>query len=227
MHDVVPAILPQSFAELEEGLARLRGITRFVQIDVADGVLVPNRTWPYKGGERFQAILSQEEGMPLSEEFEFELDLMVSRAKVAAEDWVSAGASRIIVHEKAGDAEEALQVLHRVRGDLVGLQVGIGVSRRTPLARVTELAPLFDFIQVMGMGIEREGFQGEKLDESVFAQLTALRGAFKDHIISVDGGVTLENGRRLLDAGANRLVVGSALLRADTIEETFMAFQNL
>jgi hypothetical protein len=76
MREIVPAILPKSFAELEEKLPLVSGIVPCVQIDLCDGRFVQSTTWPYGANHdaHFDAILSEEEGMPFWNELQFEFD---------------------------------------------------------------------------------------------------------------------------------------------------------
>ncbi len=101
MIEIVPAILPPDFMDLSSKLAHVRGVTKFVQIDICDGEFVPSSTWPYGDPDSFSAILSEEEGMPFWQEFQFEFDLMVARPEEVVQDWIDAGASRIIIHNKS------------------------------------------------------------------------------------------------------------------------------
>ena len=88
-----------------------------------------------------------------------------------------------------------------------------------------EGAPAIDFVQFMG--IENIGYQGEPFDERVFEKIRELRERFPDTIISVDGGVSLENADKLIEAGANRLVSGSAIFESGDIAGTVEVFQNM
>ena len=225
--EIIPAPLPKSLADLEEHLERVKGLAEWVQIDVADGIFVPNTTWPYTDRADFETILAEKEGLPFWEEFDFEVDLMVTHALQDAKEWVQAGAARIIVHIESEDASLALEALQPMRavGGAPGVEVAVALSLDTPTQKLESFIPLADSIQVMS--IARIGFQGEPFDERAIARVRQLKEMYPDHAIGVDGGVSLENARALVDAGASRLAVGSALFEADDSAEMYRALQAL
>ncbi|MBC7836757.1 hypothetical protein H7X87_03195 [Acetobacteraceae bacterium] len=213
MIKVIPAILPSSYKELEETLARLQGIVSTVQIDVVDGVFAPNRTWPYgkNDTEGFEKLVREDNGMPLWQDFDFEFDLMVTDAAREAPRFLQAGASRLVVHAKSQHAKEALLNLQNVRGEGPGL-ISLGVALRcddSPNA-LWEFEGLYDFVQVMG--VEKIGFQGQQFDPRVLELISQLRAAYPTLSLTIDGGVRFENIQKLVDAGINRLIAGSLIL---------------
>lgn len=227
MIEIIPAILPKNLAELEESLERLRSVSRTVQIDVVDGEFAPNKTWPYTDRSDFETILSEEEGLPFWEDFNFEIDLMVANATEDALDWVKAGAARIIVHVESADDRGALEALQEFRSKNggPGIEVAIAISLGTSLEKLESLVHLVSEIQVMG--IERIGFQGESFDERALARISELKGLYPTHIIGVDGGVTLLNISAIIEAGATRVAVGSAIFSSDDPEAAYREFKQL
>ncbi|MEK7390774.1 MAG: hypothetical protein AAB635_01405, partial [Patescibacteria group bacterium] len=79
-----------------------------------------------------------------------------------------------------------------------------------------------DFVQFMG--IAKIGFQGQLFDERVYDKISGLRATRPNVTISVDGGVNLETATKLIEAGANRLVVGSALFESEDVAVTIEKF---
>lgn len=129
---------------------------------------------------------------------DFEAHLMVKDPEAIAWVWADRGAKRLIVHS-LGEWSDKL------RGKV---EIGLGVEMHVPLEEVFALAPQADFIQLMS--IVEIGAQGHPLDERIFDRIKAVREKFPEVTISVDGGINTSNYRALLDAGADRLVVGSA-----------------
>ncbi len=193
------------FAEIEEKTSAIRGFAKTIQIDVCDGQFVPNATWPYrKHDDSFEKILHEEEGLPGWQDFDFEIDLMANKPEEIVDEWVSAGASRIIIHaEAAGDVVKAVGILEG------RVEVGLALAMDTPLDAVTEHREKINFIQLMG--IDNVGFQHQPFDEKVLGRIKEARIKFPGLPISVDGGVSLETAPELIAAGADRLVVGSAI----------------
>ena len=211
MIEIIPAILPHSFEELEDALSRLCGVTREVQLDVVDGHHAAAVTWPLDGGKsraQFERIAAQEEGLPFWEDFDFEVDLMLKDPLSALHAWTSAGVARIVIH---ADSDCALEVAQAAREEGV---VGVGIALRcdAPPAALAPFHGLYDYVQVMG--IATVGYQGQPPDERALALVRQLRALYPDLMIQVDGGVRKENIRALRDAGVNRLIVGSAILKS-------------
>src|SRR6185295_8991376 len=112
--EIIPAILPKNFHEIEDKTLLIKGLTPLVQVDICDGKFVQSATWPYsKHDDNFEAIIREERGMPLWEDINYEFDLMISEP--TADDmrkWLSAGAERIILHaESSADLGPAIAVL--------------------------------------------------------------------------------------------------------------------
>ena len=221
MIEIVPAILPSSFEDLVSHLQRVRGIARAVQVDLVDGSFAPNTTWPYKEYEAFEAIAHEEEGMPFWEEFDFEFDVMANHPERDVESLVHAGGSRIIIHVKSEGAIKALELLQQFRGGDFGVKTGVALEISHEPSALSQFDGLYDFVQVMG--IAKVGFQGQAFDERAIEAVRKLRAAHPNLSIQVDGGVRLENAKKLTEAGANRLVVGSAIFSTDDPREAIEA----
>src|SRR3989344_4787794 len=229
MAEIIPAIMPMSLEDLREKLARADGLVSLVQVDVIDGLFVPNRSWPYvEGGlDELQRIIAEEDGLPFWNTLQYEVDLMVSNPETAIQQWFSAGARRFIVHvesvEDFGAVADFFDAEGRAQDDAAELGVALNVD--TPNTLIEPFLDRVDFVQCMG--IYAIGFQGEPFDERVLEKIVDLRGHYPDVILSVDGGVNLESAPVLIEAGVDRLVVGSALFESEDIEETLREFQSL
>jgi len=215
MVEIIPAVLPKNFSELEASLGRVVGFATTVQIDVVDGIFAQNKTWPYGDEARFEKICMGDEGLPHWDEFDFQFDLMLAQPETEVLKFIDAGAAAVIVHAQSAGAQAALEALAQKNADVGDdLHTDVGVAL-LPLAALEVLEPfagLYDFVQVMG--IEKVGFQGQGFDERALVLIAQLRAQYPDLIIQVDGGVSEHNAKVLAEAGANRLVVGSAIFAA-------------
>lgn len=222
MNDIVPAILPNTFEELEVGLARLVDGPRYVQLDVCDGLFVTTRTWPLNPRDRahFADIIKGEEGLPHWQDFNFEVDLMVHNPEKHVVQWVAAGVFRVVFHL---ESKHNFSELKDAIGDTA--EIGLALDLDPPYEKLALYIPKVDYVQIMG--IPRLGKQGTEFDERTYALLKKVRSDFPDVTIQIDGGVTKENARALLDAGADRLVVGSAIVRASSPKDAYHAFTEL
>jgi ribulose-phosphate 3-epimerase len=177
--------------------------------------------------ESAEAILDEEEGLPFWDSVDFEFDLMVMKAHEQFEFFIRLGAKRIVFHlEAEGEIsafKEFLEGLDMYTRENV--QVGIALNTTTPVESLKPLISHVDFIQCMG--IENIGHQGEPFDDRVLGQIASLRASYPELIISVDGSVDEDTAPLLVKAGANRLVVGSALMRSYDIRETMRELENL
>ncbi len=214
MIKVIPAVLPKSFQELTNGLGHVRGVSRMVQIDVVDGVFAKNKTWPYYSGgrEEFEHIIAGESGLPLWEDYDFQIDLMVGHSVRDAFDWVAAGASSIIIHAASPDAQAAIDQLQDNRMGEFKVDLGLAVASDYDASLLAPYIDSIDFVQVMG--ISNIGEQGQPFDERSLRTIKDIHEKYPELLIQVDGGVNLSTASRFADAGAVRLVAGSALIKA-------------
>ncbi|KND49091.1 MAG: ribulose-phosphate 3-epimerase [Parcubacteria bacterium C7867-005] len=230
MSEIIPAVIPKDFLDLEEKLGLVAGRLPMVHIDVTDGSFTPGSSWPYNDDIRsFLRIVEETEGFPYWEDVSFEVHFMVRGAGDLLDDWIKAGAERIILHLEVFDnPEELSRLLNDLRNRFslssshLGVEVGIAVCLDTDLERLWPHVLEADFIQLMS--ISEIGKQGSKFDERVLDRVSSLKAKFKDTIISVDGGVNMDNVKQLIERGVDRLVIGSAIFGASDPEEAIEDF---
>lgn len=219
--EIIPAILPKDFAEIDDKVSMVQGSVKTVQIDICDGQFVPSATWPYKKhDDTFDKLLAEEVGLPFWENVNYEFDLMVNKPEEVVEQWLMVGASRIILHvESNGDIASAIS---KVKDSV---EIGLAINIETPIDVIEPYKDDIKFIQCMG--IDNIGFQGQKFDEQVIDKIKEIKAKYPDLVVSVDGGVSLESAPSLIEAGASRLIVGSAIFNADNIFEAVQDFRRL
>lgn len=229
MTEIIPALLVENFEELRGGLSRVVNLASTVQVDICDGVFTPHSTWPMQGSDQasVEGILSEEEGLPFWDSLDFEFDLMVINAHEQFEFFTRLGARRIIFHIEAElDKDKFKEFLEGI--DMYtreNIDIGIAINTTTPIETLTPFVSYVDFVQCIG--IEHIGLQGEPFDERVLDQVSSLRSMYPELIISVDGSVNEKTAPLLVKAGANRLVVGSALMASLDVRETMKNLENL
>ena len=239
MIEIIPAILPTSLDDLRDKMAQVSGFAPLVQIDVCDGKFVPSKSWPYiKGGmDQFQRINSEGEGFPFWDSLDIEVDLMVRKPEEVVNDWIKAGAKRVVLHlESAPNILETIEKLREeygtAKGETYGLEIGVALDIRTPNEKVFEILDLIDeegnsiidFVQFMG--IDHVGFQGQEFNDVVLEKISDLRDLYPDIQISVDGGVNFDNAADLISAGATRLISGSAIFESEDIARAIHDLAN-
>ncbi|MDD3662397.1 MAG: hypothetical protein PHT84_00850 [Candidatus Pacebacteria bacterium] len=229
MAEIIPAILAKNYTDLKGKIEKYANLTSIVQIDVCDGNFVPSISWPMQLSDEksVQNILEEKEGLPSWEKIDFEFDLMIKNAHKQFDFFVRLGAKRIIFHIEAEDnIEEFKEFLEGI--DMYfreNIEIGLALNNTTQIETLNHLISYVDFIQCMG--IEKIGFQGQDFDEKVLEQISSLRQKYPELIISVDGGVSENTAKDLIQKGANRLVIGSALEDSFDIRESIKYFESL
>lgn len=224
--EIIPAIMPESYNDLVQKAGKIAGIVPWAQIDVMDGEFTASRNWPYgkENQATFQKLLKEKKELPFWDELAYEVDLMVAHPEKVVRDWVALGARRIIVHIESVKALRPLiasvQAENATEEDCTleaPVEFGLAFNIDTPFDRLQGYMYEVDVVQLMG--IAKIGFQGEPFDERVLARIRDLRAQYPHLIISIDGGVNRESAPRLIEAGADRLVSGSAVFGSSNVEE--------
>jgi len=214
--EIIPALMPADFDELQEYAKEFAGVVPTVQVDVMDGNLVPPRSWPYATHDgSFKKIVAQEEGLPEWEKLDYEADLMIANPEVEAEKWIASGVKRIIFHIESIKDPESFFARDDISA-LVGndfIELGLAIDIDTPNETLAPFIEKISFVQCMG--IARIGYQGEEFDDRVLHKIEYFKKTYPGLIISVDGGVNMKTAGALVRAGASRLVSGSAILESD------------
>lgn len=204
--EIIPAILPRDFAEIEEKVEMIKGLCPLVQVDICDGKFVGSTTWPYKNqDENFEKILREERGMPAWESVNYEFDLMIDNpTEDDARKWLSAGAERVVLHiESSKDLNPVIAVLAGL------VEIGLAINVKTDIRELEKYIKKVQFIQCMG--IRKIGYQGQDFDPGTVERVKAIKAMYPEIKIQIDGGVSIENAPLLKHAGADRLVEGSAI----------------
>lgn len=234
MSEITPAILEKDFSEIKNKLTFLCGRTKCVQIDFCDGIYVSSQTWPFILGHLggfedvdFLKIINEEEGLPFWADFDFEFDLMVADAVENFDTYMKLGPKRIIFHlgaqKNLPEFENFLESLDMYIRDNV--EIGLAFKPSDDLAVVSKFSHKVDFLHCMGS--DKIGMQGEAFSDKALENIKFLKKNLPGIIISVDIGINLENAQELLDAGADRLTVGSSIWKSGDPIGTLQMFQSL
>ena len=176
----------------------------WVHVDVMDGHFVPNLTF---GPAMCAALRPHIKGV-------MDVHLMISPVDLYLEAFAKAGADILTAHLESG--AHVHRTLQTIRG--LGCKAGLAINPATGIEAVPYLLDDIDMICVMTVN---PGFGGQKLIPAMIAKIRALRamvGARPIHI-EIDGGVTVENARSLVEAGADALVAGSSIFKGGSALE--------
>ncbi len=201
MAEIIPAILEKTFFGVEGKVRRLKGISDKVQIDVADGVFVQEKTWDEP--ERLSEF---------GQEIKFEAHLMVDRPEKQISTWSRESVYRIIFHfEAAYDVRRAINLIKNQ-----GKEAGVAINPETSVESIYDIIKEVDMILVMGVD---PGGQGRVFDSKAIDKVKSLRAMGKDLNIGVDGGIDPIISKALISAGASTIFSGSYLFSQEDIKE--------
>jgi ribulose-phosphate 3-epimerase len=196
---LLPSILAADFARLADEVARAeKGGAGAVHADVMDGHFVPNLTI----GPPVVKALRRATTLPI------DVHLMIEEPDRFIDAFVEAGASWISVHVEATPHLQRTVAHVRSRG----VRPGVVLNPATPLATLEEILPEVDYVLLMSVN---PGFGGQAFLPGSVDKVRRLRRLVQERglkvEIEVDGGIDHENARSLVEAGAELLVVGSAV----------------
>ncbi len=218
--------MPKKWGDIEWSVEQVAGTVKIVQIDIMDGKFVKNISWPFGADDKesFDKIVNEESGMPSWETIDYELDLMIADPASEFENLMKLSPKRVVLHvESLADPKNFFETIDPYFKDHI--EFGIALNTTTPIEKIVPVIEHVHFVQCMG--IEKIGYQGQPFDERVLIQIADLRKAYPELTISVDGGVNMETAPLLLDAGADRLVIGSAIFKSGDIREAILEFKSL
>ena len=204
--DIAPSILSADFSRLGEEIAAVElGGATILHVDVMDGHFVPNITV----GLPVVKSLAKATRLPI------DAHLMISEPGRYAEQFVKAGASMVSVHVEA-DAH-----LHRTLMAIssAGAKAGVVLNPATPISALDEALNFVDYVLIMSVN---PGFGGQQFIPESLEKVRRLRRMIDERglnvRIEIDGGVDRHNIAKVVSAGAEIIVAGSAVFHADGAE---------
>jgi ribulose-phosphate 3-epimerase len=202
MIKLAPSILSADFARLGEQIDEVaRAGADYIHIDVMDGHFVPNISI----GAPVVVSIRQVTGLPL------DVHLMIEHPERYVSQFVEAGAAIITVHV---EASPRLHTTIRLIKEL-GVRAGVSINPPTPLAVVEEFLAHVDLVLVMSVN---PGFGGQPFIPETLPRIASIRKTLDDRglhaELEVDGGINADNAPDIVKAGANVLVAGNSIFRA-------------
>ena len=205
---VSPSLLSADFCNLERDIRMLNESNAdWYHLDVMDGVFVPNISFGFPVMEAMARVAEK----PL------DVHLMVVEPEKYVERVKELGAKVMSVHQEA--TIHLHRLLDRIRKE--GMMSGVTLNPSTPVCMVEDVLDEADVVMLMSVN---PGFGGQKFIERTVEKVRALREMIDRRnlktLIEIDGGVCRDNARRLVDAGVDVWVAGSAVFKAaDPVEE--------
>jgi len=202
MIKLAPSILSADFARLGEQIGEaVRAGADYIHVDVMDGHFVPNITI----GAPVVASVRRVTTLPL------DVHLMIEHPERYISQFAEAGADIITVHV---EASPHLHATIRLIKEL-GARAGVSLNPPTPLGVVEEFLPHVDLVLVMSVN---PGFGGQYFIPDTLPRIVSVRRILNDRKLhaelEVDGGINADNAPDIVKAGANVLVAGSSIFKA-------------
>ena len=214
---LAPSILSADFSELGKALQLCaEGGAHYIHVDVMDNQFVPNLTI---GPPVVKSL------RPLSQKY-MDIHMMVIEPEKLVEPFAKAGADGITFHIEA--AEKPQEVIDLIRAS--GKDVGLSLKPNTPVADIEPFLDQIDLLLIMSVepGFGGQGYVDGSTERVTEIKQLLIEKCLKDRVkIEVDGGIKLHNAKEVLDAGADILVVGSEIFKAEDPVGMMRSFYEL
>ena len=202
---IAPSILSADFSKLGEEIKKLnKSSCDYIHIDVMDGHFVPNLTF---GPDIIKSI------KPLTDK-PFDVHLMINPVKKYINDYITAGADILTIHQEIDD--NVLDCLKLIKKKKV--KAGLSIKPDTSYETVKKYLDMLDLVLIMTV---EPGFGGQSFIQSQVKKIKKVKELIGDRSIEieVDGGINPETAKQVIIAGAKVLVAGSAIFKNENYEE--------
>jgi ribulose-phosphate 3-epimerase len=212
---IAPSLLSADFLHLADECQMLHASEAdWFHLDIMDGRFVPNISFGFPVIEKVRSTTNKI----------CDVHLMIEEPERYVEAFKAAGADIISVHF------EACTHLHRNIQQIksLGAQAGVAINPHTPVSFLQDILGDIDVVCMMSVN---PGFGGQKFIPHTLTKIRELRKQIEDNKlltkIEIDGGVTLENAKEIIDAGAHVLVAGNTVFKSSNPTETIRKLKNL
>lgn len=212
---IAPSILSANFLELGKDIEMLNhSAAEWIHYDVMDGVFVPNISFGFPILEQVSKITNK----PL------DVHLMIDNPDSYIIPFKEAGASNITVHYET--CPHLNRTINLIKNQ--GIMASVCLNPHTPISVLEEILPELDMVLLMSVN---PGFGGQPFIELTYNKIAKLRKIIDDNnydtLIEVDGGVNFETGKKLFESGANVLVSGSFVFKAENQQQRIAELLNI
>lgn len=205
---IAPSMLSADFLNLGRDIEMINNSQAdWFHLDVMDGIFVPNISY----------------GMPIISQMKklakktFDVHLMIVQPERYLEDFKKAGADYLTVHYETG------YHIHRTLTTIksLGMKAGLSINPHTPVDVVKDIIHEIDLLLIMSIN---PGFGGQKFLDLTYEKIRKAKSIITESgantLIEIDGGVTLQNAGKIIEAGADVLVAGNTVFSSENPAET-------
>lgn len=214
-HLIAPSLLSANFMNLRQDVEMINNSEAdWLHLDIMDGVFVPNISFGFP-------VLA---GLKNACTKKLDVHLMIVEPQKFIYEVASIGAYMMNVHY------EACTHLHRTIGAIkeAGMKAGVTLNPHTPVSLLEDIIQDLDMVLLMSVN---PGYGGQKFITHTLEKTKALKEMINrkglDTLIEIDGGVNLQTGKQLIDAGADVLVAGSFVFKAQDPIQTIHELKSL
>jgi len=212
---IAPSILAADFGKLASEIEMInRSQADWIHVDVMDGVFVPNISFGFPIIKTIRDFAKK----PL------DVHLMIVNPERYFEQFKDAGAEILTVHYEA--STHLHRSIHAIKG--LGMKAGVSLNPHTNISLLADVIGDIDLVLIMSVN---PGYGGQKFIENSYRKISDLKELIiarsSSALIEVDGGVTLENAPRLMEAGTDVLVAGNTIFKSDDPENTIALLKSL
>ena len=202
MVQIAPSMLAADFLHLEKDVELVNRHADIFHLDVMDGIFVPNISY---GFPIVEAIAKKAEKT-------LDAHLMIVKPENYVERFAKVGVHMLSFHLNA--TENPGEVLEQIKG--LGMKAGLAINPDIPVESLFPYLAQCDYVLLMSVFA---GFGGQKFIEETYDRVAAVKKEIEaqglDCQIQVDGGVSAANAQKLIECGAEILVAGSAVFKAE------------
>ena len=202
MVQIAPSMLAADFLNLEKDVELVNRHADLFHLDVMDGIFVPNISYGFPVVD----AIARKASKPL------DAHLMIVNPENYVERFAKSGAAMLSFHLNA--TKDPDKVIEQVSA--AGMRPGLAINPYIPVESLFPYLAKCDFVLLMSVFA---GFGGQKFIEDTYARLETLKAEIGRQgvncLVQIDGGVSAANSRRLVELGADILVAGSAVFKAE------------
>jgi len=212
---IAPSILAADFGRIREEIEMVNeSEADWLHVDVMDGVFVPNISF----GQAIVSTMAKHSKKPV------DVHLMITKPERYIKEFADAGADHIYVHYEATDhIHRAIQIIKECN-----IKAGVAINPHTNVDLLSDVLEDLDLVLLMSVN---PGFGGQKFIYRTINKISKLKKEIVNRnlqtLIEIDGGVGFQNAEKILQAGADVLVAGSSVFKAENPTETIKRFKSL